>query len=159
MIIHDSSDEDGYDSDEYPELQPNFPALRARIVSNLHSNIFSWTKLTRGRYHEIYLLHSSKEKNYIARFSRFAESPTKLQSEIATMRYIRAHTSIPVPAVYLYDIDTSPKNDVGLQFIIMEQMEGQHLYNIWDDLSTEHQKVVLSEIAKVLAQLDPSYTR
>lgn len=67
------------------------------------------------------------------------------------MRYVRANTLVPVPEVYL--LDASPSNDVGMQYMIMEQMEGQHLYRMWDNLSIEHQKVALSEIAKVLAQL------
>jgi hypothetical protein len=107
-----SRKEEAYDSDEHPELQPNFPALRVRILANLSSKIPSWKKLTRGRYHEIYRLQSSLGRNYIAQFSQFAESPAKLQSEAATMQYIRANTAIPAPEVYLSDV--SPGNNVGM---------------------------------------------
>ncbi|KDR71421.1 hypothetical protein GALMADRAFT_253739 [Galerina marginata CBS 339.88] len=86
MSSSDPIDNEVYDSDEYPELHPNFPALHARILSTLSSEILSWRKLTRGRYHEIHLLQVSSATSYIARFSRFAESPVKLQSEVATMR-------------------------------------------------------------------------
>lgn len=151
MASDGSGEDEAYESDEYPELHPNFIALQTRIRSDLSFEILSWRKLTRGRYHEIYVLQASEDRSYIARFSRFAESPAKLQSEAATMRYVRANTSIPVPELYLFDV--SPENGVGMQFMIMEHMEGQHLYRIWDDLSIEHQKAALSEIAKVLAQL------
>ncbi|KAJ3506907.1 hypothetical protein NLJ89_g6602 [Agrocybe chaxingu] len=152
----DSNTCDSYDSDEYPELHPNFDALQNRILSDLNLSLARWQKLTKGRYHEIYVLYTSptdgsEGNKLIARFSRFIECPKKLQSEIATMRYVRLHTKIPVPEVYL--IDTSPDNRVGAQYVVMQQMEGQHLYRIWDDLTIDHQKAVLCQIAAVLAQL------
>ncbi|CAA7261883.1 unnamed protein product [Cyclocybe aegerita] len=150
------SDSNSYDSDEYPEIHPSFDALQSHILSDLNLTLTRWEKLTRGRYHEIYILYTSladrsEGNNLIVRFSRFVESPQKLQSEIATMRYVRLHTKIPVPEVYL--ADTSPDNHVGAQYVVMQQMEGQRLYRIWDELTIEHQKAVLGQIAAVLAQL------
>lgn len=85
MASDGSGEDEAYESDEYPELHPNFIALQTRIRSDLSFEILSWRKLTRGRYHEIYVLQASEDRSYIARFSRFAESPAKLQSEAATM--------------------------------------------------------------------------
>jgi aminoglycoside phosphotransferase (APT) family kinase protein len=47
----------------------------------------------------------------------------------------------------------SPSNDVGVQFIVMEYIEGVHLYRIWDDLTLDQRKGVLFQIAGVLGQL------
>lgn len=76
MPRHNSSEDESYDSDEYPKLQPNFPAPQARILSDLSFEIFSWEKLTRGRSHEIHPLQASLGRSYIARFSRFVEWPS-----------------------------------------------------------------------------------
>ncbi|KIJ27531.1 hypothetical protein M422DRAFT_190903 [Sphaerobolus stellatus SS14] len=149
---NDSTGDVAYESDEYPELHPNFQALQARVLLDLSKKIISWRKLSRGTYHEIYVLSTDyPDIKYIARFSRLVESPEKLSSEIATMRYVGMHTTIPVPEVYMVDI--CPANDVGMQFMVMQYMEGEHLYLIWGGLSIEHQKSVLDQITAVIAQL------
>ena len=75
----------------------------------------------------------------------------KLLREVETMQYVRSQTSIPVPEIYAYDFQ--PKNNVGAQFMLMERMPGRHLYQLWDHLTLDHKKVVLSDIARVMAQL------
>lgn len=44
----------------------------------------------------------------------------KTESEVATMLYLRHHTSIPVPTVYYYD--ANPYNRLGGEFIIMSKV-------------------------------------
>jgi len=161
-------DED-YDSDEPPPVAINLQELKRRAglaVSRTCTNI---RLLTKGRYHEIFLLsfHDSHHTSHnmqlsngtassvkwscIARISRQPECVKKLVSEVETMEYVRLHTSIPVPEVYQYDFDV--RNSVGAQFILMERKPGHHLYKLWDKLSLEHKKIAMSEIACVIAEL------
>ena len=42
----------------------------------------------------------------------------KTESEVATMDYVRKHTSLPVPRVLAYDSSTS--NQVGFEWIVMD---------------------------------------
>lgn len=44
----------------------------------------------------------------------------KTESEVATMHYLRQHTSIPVPEVYHYD--SNPYNRLGGEFILMSKV-------------------------------------
>lgn len=148
-------DETGSDissDDSHPALEPDVDELLACISLQVGKQLSSARKLTRGRYHEIYaLLSPDKRWGCIARLSRSTESKEKLLSEVATMKYIRAHTQIPVPEVYYHDFSTT--NAVGMQFIAMEHLPGRHLYQIWDDLTMDHKKAALSQIATVLGQL------
>lgn len=48
----------------------------------------------------------------------------KTESEVATMEYIRMHTSIPVPTVYFYD--SNPYNRLGGEYIIMSKVRAYH---------------------------------
>ncbi|KAJ7211349.1 hypothetical protein GGX14DRAFT_624380 [Mycena pura] len=142
----------GYESDEYPELHPNLDALSEAVASVLHQPVVEqWKKLTRGTYHEIYVSTLKDGSPLIARLSRREEDPHQMLSELETMRHVQTHTRIPVPAVHLYD--TARANAVGMQYVVMERMPGVHLYRLWDDLSLEHQKSVLEDIADILAQL------
>jgi aminoglycoside phosphotransferase (APT) family kinase protein len=72
-------------------------------------------------------------------------------SDVKTMQYVRSQTSIPVPEIYAYDFELD--NAVGAQFMLMERLPGQHLYRLWDKLTLNQKKAVLSDIARVLVQL------
>ena len=53
-----------------------------------------------------------------------------LTSEARTMQMLKTKTEIPVPAVYAFD--ASPRNDLGVPFIMMEKMAGKPLWLGWD---------------------------
>ena len=40
-----------------------------------------------------------------------------------------------------------------MQFLVMDYVEGVNLYQIWEDLTLEHKKDVLTQVAWVLGQL------
>ena len=44
----------------------------------------------------------------------------KTESEVATMRYLRERTNIPVPTVYHYD--ANPYNRLGGEYILMSKV-------------------------------------
>ncbi len=102
-------------------------------------------KVTRGTYNEIYILNTEDVQKLIARLCRLPRYPASLRSEVAAMALVRARTSIPLPVVHFFE--DSPSNDVGVQFLVMDFVEGVHLYRIWDNLTLEHKKDVLTQVA------------
>ncbi|CAM1502466.1 Fc.00g044500.m01.CDS01 [Cosmosporella sp. VM-42] len=157
-----SSADDEYDSDEPPELELNIRKLMDLATETFHATCTSASRLTRGSWHEIFALqfqpndttpHESLARSgnsCIARFARVKGNSAKEESEIATIRYLKQHTSIPVPEIFYQDLD--PENEIGAAFVLMERMPGRHLYKTWDDLSLDDKKVALSEIATVITQ-------
>lgn len=170
MLSSILSDEE-YDSDEPAPLVLDFNQLTRRASLAVSRTCTGWRKLTKGRFHEIFVLFfggnagesiqggasgpdvpgSESEWSCIARVSREPEMIEKLMSEVETMQYVRSQTSIPVPEIYTYDFRL--KNSVGAQFMLMERMPGRHLYQLWDHLTLDHKKIVLSDIARVMAQM------
>ncbi|KAF8338464.1 hypothetical protein F5887DRAFT_514377 [Amanita rubescens] len=151
LSILPSLDDDGYESDEYPELKPDLKALSDLVYTRIGRKITSCQKVTRGTYHEIYMLNTEDGRKLIARLCRSPRNPSALRSEVATMTLVRSRTSIPVPVVHFFE--DSPSNEVGMQFLVMDYVEGVNLYRIWDDLTLEHKKDVLTQITWVLGQL------
>ncbi|KAH7175377.1 kinase-like domain-containing protein [Dactylonectria macrodidyma] len=157
-----SSADDEYDSDEPPELQLDIPKLIELATETFQATCTSAKRLTRGSWHEIFVLQfqagdsipfeSVARSGYccMARFARVKGISAKEESEIATIRYLKRHTSIPVPEIYYQDLD--PENEVGAAFVLMEKLPGRHLYKTWDDLSLDHKKAVLTEITLVITQ-------
>ncbi|EGE08331.1 hypothetical protein TEQG_07305 [Trichophyton equinum CBS 127.97] len=54
-------------------------------------------------------------------------------SEVATLKYVRKHTSIPIPDVLAWNSDAF--NDVGREYIILEKAPGIQLYKKWGSMN------------------------
>ena len=145
-----SSADEEYDSDEPLELVFDKLRLMEHASEALSSSCKLVTKMTRGTNHEIFLLDFESGYKCNGRLTRVKDHPRKATSEIATLRYVKQHTNIPVPEILYHDLDSA--NDVGVPFVLMEKLPGRHLYKIWEDLSLDHKKAVLSQMASVLVQ-------
>jgi isoamyl acetate esterase len=73
------------------------------------------------------------------------------ESEIATMRYVKQHTTIPVPEVYGYD--TTADNPAKCPYILMEGIHGWRAPPKFGDLSKDALCKILDQLANVLVQL------
>ncbi|KAH6898127.1 kinase-like domain-containing protein [Thelonectria olida] len=159
-----SSDDESYCREEPPELDINIGKLKAIATATLHATCTSAKRIARGAFHEIYILRFRKTDktpfeslvragySCIARFTRTkTEGTAKGKSAIATIRYIKQNTTIPVPEIYSEHLD--PDHEVGAALVLMERLPGKHLYRTWYDMSLERKKHVLSQVASVIIQL------
>lgn len=98
------------------------------------------SKLFCGGFNQVYTVtasarNSSALQEYIFRVSLPVLPYYKTECEVATMEIVRNFTSIRLPLVYAYDSSTN--NQLGLEWILMEKIQGQSLIEKWDDLSDE----------------------
>ncbi|RGB42738.1 kinase-like domain-containing protein [Rhizophagus diaphanus] len=139
------------DVDE-PTLDLDLNALQKLASSRLNRHCVHTRRLTKGLYNEIYLLQFEAGPDCIARLSCDLTHPAaKFASEVATMKYVAQNTSIKVPEVY--DWDGTVHNLIKIPYILMERLPGQHLYRVWDELTVEKKKCVLSQIVDTLLEL------
>ncbi|CCA75255.1 hypothetical protein PIIN_09239 [Serendipita indica DSM 11827] len=73
------------------------------------------------------------------------------ESEVATMDFIHARTSIAPPKVYLYC--SSPDNPVRAEWILTEYIPGKCLRECFDDWSQAPRRRFASDLARTLARL------
>lgn len=90
-------------------------------------------------------------ESYIFRAALPIEPGDKVRNEVATLDYIKQHTSIPVPAVIAYD--TSSENALGFEWILMENIPGITLHNIWSGLSDTSKVAITREMASYTLQI------
>ncbi|KAG5301146.1 RNase H domain-containing protein [Histoplasma ohiense] len=74
-----------------------------------------------------------------------------LASEVATLKYISSHSTIPVPEVYAYS--DSKDNTIGVPYILMSKASGFPLSKKWKSLESRTSTLSLKAKAKVLSQL------
>ncbi|OOF98680.1 hypothetical protein ASPCADRAFT_504297 [Aspergillus carbonarius ITEM 5010] len=74
-----------------------------------------------------------------------------LSSEAATLRYLKAHSDIPVPEIY--DYCSSSDNEIGIPFMFMSEAPGRPLSKVWRSAGSAQPDIETSSKAKVLYQL------
>lgn len=152
------------DDSESSESGANLDELKAYVSMVLSRTCTRIERMTSGRNHEIFVLyfsalngqgrmmaHGEEEWSCIARVSIIPEIPEKLISEAATLRLIKSSTTIPVPEVYHTEFNVG--NPVGAQFMLMQRLPGRPLYQDWDTMDLNQKKILVFEVARVVAQL------
>ncbi|RMD44663.1 hypothetical protein DV735_g483, partial [Chaetothyriales sp. CBS 134920] len=92
-----------------------------------------------GGFNRAFILRLDNGTSLVARVPFSIAGPARLitNSEVATMEYIRRHTSIPVPAVL--DWSDDPRNPIGTEYIIMEHATGVQLDQQWPSMTAAKQ--------------------
>lgn len=125
--------------------------LRDVIREKLGCRVGRITFLNSGTFHKAYSVTLGDGRVVIARVARRFMPRLKTESEVATMEYIRAYTSIPVPTVYFYD--SNPYNRLGGEYIIMSKAEGVPLSNVYQSMSHKSLMALLNNLASIIIPL------
>ncbi|KZT62189.1 hypothetical protein CALCODRAFT_279221 [Calocera cornea HHB12733] len=76
----------------------------------------------------------------------------QVSNGVATLRYVAAHTEIPVPALH-YWTSSQDGGGAGLPFRLESVPLGAPLSGLWDDMTADHRSVVLEQIATIYLEL------
>jgi len=76
----------------------------------------------------------------------------QMSSEVATIQYLRAHTSIPVPRIIHHSAEVD-SGGVGSPYIIVTKVDGVALSSIWDDMEDAKREIVLRQVVDILLEL------
>ncbi|KAJ7603116.1 hypothetical protein FB45DRAFT_963182 [Roridomyces roridus] len=159
------------DSTSHPEEQePSWPVPDVKKMAERIDSFFSKddVKCRRGRFTHHGGNHSiiemdvgtpGSERVFIARVDfafcigtdRLRRVPWKLSSEVATMRYLKANTTIAIPEIYFYDEDLD--NEVGGPWMLMEFIEGRRIEQALSEMSMQQMRPLSESIADYWNQL------
>ncbi|KAL7284120.1 hypothetical protein ACG7TL_001401 [Trametes sanguinea] len=98
-----------------------------------------------------YLVTLVDAREVVARVARRFMPRLKTESEVATMRYLREHTSIPVPEVYQYD--SNPYNRLGGEYLLMSKAPGIALSKVFHSMPYNTLSALMENLAMMLIPL------
>lgn len=75
----------------------------------------------------------------------------KTESEVATIAYLRANTSIRVPRVFAWD--SNFHNQLTYEWILMEKLAGVPLYDVWRKVPWDCKLELTEKIAEMVKQM------
>ncbi|KAF7560555.1 hypothetical protein G7046_g3599 [Stylonectria norvegica] len=158
------------ESDKYKRIQQlissaNFEYLKKRALDSrerhqpeLSSHIqcaINLTQFTSGFNNLVLEIAFSDNVYWIARISHqpFNDGDrTSMLSEIATMKMIQKHTSIPIPQVF--DFETSADQPFGYPYVFMQYLRGRVLQGgPARAIPRQHHEKVAKQLANVFAEL------
>ncbi|KAJ7488568.1 hypothetical protein B0H11DRAFT_2013032 [Mycena galericulata] len=111
--------------------------------------------IAQGGFNTVFVLTFEDGTDVIARLARSAFNDNaectedglthSFFSEVATLAFVKHHTSIPVPEVY--HVESSAGNPVGARYILMEQILGHPLGTTWYTMSSQQRQQVVTQLA------------
>ena len=152
-----------------PRLERTIAAVDWNVVASIACGLLEvsdchWGNQLWGGYNVVRFLHMDDkncsvlvvrvplrpEEGWTAKNSKiFAD---RLSSEVATMQYVRAHTSVPVPRIIHHSVEVD-SGGVGSPYIIMTKVDGVALSSIWDDMEESKREIVLRQVVDILLEL------
>ncbi|KAL4962009.1 aminoglycoside phosphotransferase family protein [Aspergillus stella-maris] len=136
-------------------LKFNLPGLHSVIATATgHSatDLVSFTKLSDGKSSRTFRATFSDGQNAVARLPYPCTVPKRytVASEVATMDYLRL-SDIPTPKVY--GSSSSTMNQVGAEYIVMEQIDGKPLSESWYTMTSDQQQRIMKQIVELQTRM------
>ncbi|KAJ7449150.1 kinase-like domain-containing protein [Mycena galericulata] len=136
-------------------------ALKAQATRSMGKKCTGCSPISQGGFNTVFILTFEDGSDIIARLNGSAiaqdenfpveDVTQRFVSEVATLRYVKQHTSIPVPKVYYAESDFD--NPVRTRYMLMERISGQSLTAPWNKLSAEGRRKVVAQLADLQSQL------
>ncbi|KLO04574.1 hypothetical protein SCHPADRAFT_840467 [Schizopora paradoxa] len=143
-----------YDEEEgcIPD-QFSLTALRAEADRIFYPRKCSLQKFEEGGYHKVYDIKTSdgEDMGVVARVACPAFPKDKMDSEVATLKYLAKKTSVPVPAVIFWNSDAD--NAVGAEYMFISKVPGVPATSIWSEMSIDKKKNLVRQVAENLMKL------
>ncbi|KAK4142489.1 phosphotransferase enzyme family-domain-containing protein [Dichotomopilus funicola] len=134
-------------------VEPDAEAVRQTTASSLDLGAVGSTIefLAQGGFNKVYVVSFPEtQQEVIARVALPVHPRWKTLSEVATLRWARDNTSLPVPEVLSYQADRA--SAVGFEWIVMSQMAGNSLRDRWRDVSFPAKEAIVRQLAAFCAE-------
>ncbi|EGO03333.1 hypothetical protein SERLA73DRAFT_101409 [Serpula lacrymans var. lacrymans S7.3] len=125
--------------------------LKDVVREKMGTDVGRITFLSAGTFHKAYLVTLVDTRELVARVARRFMPRLKTESEVATLKYLREKTSIPVPFVYHYD--ANPYNRLGGEYILMSKAPGIPLSRVYHTMSNDELRRLFSSVASLIIPL------
>ncbi|OIW29069.1 hypothetical protein CONLIGDRAFT_645208 [Coniochaeta ligniaria NRRL 30616] len=113
---------------------------------------FSVEFLAHGDHHKVYEVKDpSWPISYVFRVAIPIDPRLKLESEMATIQFLRQNTKIPTARPIAWN--SSAENELGYEWCLMEKVPGVELRKVWHQMPWEKKLDLVDELAVVHTQL------
>ncbi|KAI9167946.1 Nitrilase [Paramyrothecium foliicola] len=105
--------------------------------------------LAQGAFNRLFVVKSPAQE-LVVRVSLPICPKFKTESEVATIKWVRDNTSLPVPEILAFCSDR--QSSIGFEWIIMEKMPGKTLADAWGDMIFSAKEALVHHLACFCAE-------
>ncbi len=149
-----NNEDSGFLDPTWPQ-EPDIDIVRKLAVSCLPTDAFKHAEIAifaQGAFHRLYCISSNlTDAKYLMRVALPVDPFYKTESEVATIEYVRKHSTMPVPRIIAYT--SSASNELGYEWILMEKVDGVPLNDVWDIMPFDSKVDLTVEFARFIKQL------
>lgn len=145
---------DGHDYYPVWPSEPDVAVIKDIVASALsqEEDDFTVDFITEGAHHKVYKVsHSAWSTTYIFRIAIAVDPRLKVESEMATLLFIKQNTSIPAPKPIAWSSSVHEK--LGYEWALLEKLPGVGLDDVWDQVPWEKKEEIVDTLAGFLVQL------
>ena len=126
--------------------------LASELPNPLHDGSLGVSFFAEGAFNRLYLIsYAGHPTEYLLRVTLPVEPYFKTESEVATLMFLSAKTSIPVARVIAWD--SSSGNELGFEWLLMERVKGVILEGVWRTVSWQDKHVLTADVAEMVKRL------
>ncbi len=121
--------------------------LQSQLPFAVDDEILEVSFFAEGLYNKLYKIsYPGHHPSYLLRVTVPVLPYLKTESEVATIAYLRANTSIPVPRVIAWQ--SNNVNELGYEWMLMEVIDGVPLFKVWRKIPWEQKLKLVDELAR-----------
>ncbi|KAF7539759.1 hypothetical protein G7054_g1884 [Neopestalotiopsis clavispora] len=145
--------------------EPDLDAIRRVVVSSLIGDgnedddgcDITIHFLANGAHHKIYeVTRPLWDISYLLRVAIAVDPELKMESEMATMAFLRQNTAIPVPRPVAWSSRVDER--LGYEWSLLEKIPGVELREIWREVPWDKKVDIAKTMAAFMAQIwDPAF--
>ncbi|KAJ5362535.1 Aminoglycoside phosphotransferase [Penicillium brevicompactum] len=130
--------------------EPDMEAIKQTVQYLYPASTVEIEFLGQGAFNKVYTA-TVDGKEFVMKVALPVDPWYKTESEVATMRFVRKTTNLPVPEVFAYQ--SSRDNPICFEWIFMEKMPGKPCREVWRDLPWEAKERMVRQLAQAQAAL------
>lgn len=124
--------------------------LMEELPTTFDDNLLDVSFFAEGGFNKLFLIsYTGHHRSYLLRVALPVIPYYKTESEVATIAYLHANTTIPVPRIFAWDSDRD--NKLTFEWILMEKMGGVPLWDLWPQKISWERKL---ELTKTIARMN-----
>jgi len=118
--------------------------LQSEIPTTIEEEMLDVSFFAEGGFNKLYqITYRDHQPSYLLRVALPVDPYLKTESEVATIAFLRAQTSMPAPRIIAWQ--SNRNGELGFEWILMEKIQGVPLCDVWRKIPWER-KLVLVEI-------------
>jgi len=126
--------------------------LQSEIDTTIEEDLLDVSFFAEGGFNKLYqITYHDHRPSYLLRVALPVDPYLKTESEVATIAFLRAQTSMPAPRIIAWQ--SNRNGELGFEWILMEKIQGVPMCDVWRKIPWERKLVLVEVLAGFIKEM------